>query len=241
MTESKVAKSEPVDWLQHQWVMAGVVASAARFVPIPFVDDVVRAQCRRFVVSRTLAAAGSSLSTASLKPLYGGSGTWVARSLDAIAKVPLKLLLFPVRKMVAIATSLHGVPMEIMKTVLLGRTLRRQLSSGQMVPGRAEAMRVALDDAFARMDFRALRAAIMDALRGVRTWKASAIKSARRLSSSTSASEATMPADDGVELSAARIEKILERPETLRLFEEFDRRFDEAYARALAVPSNAKG
>ena len=234
------AKSEPTDWLQHQWVVAGVVASAGRFVPIPLVDDVVRAQCRRFVVSRTLAASGAPLSTAGLKPLYGGSGSFLANTLGFIAKVPVRLLLFPVRKFVAIATSVRGVPLEIMETVLMGRTLRRQLSSGQFDPAHAAAMRVALDEAFARMDFRAVRAAIMDALRGVRTWKLSAMRSARRLLSKAPASEATLAANEGVQQSAARVEKVLERPETLRLFEEFDQRFDEAYGRALAAASAAK-
>lgn len=43
-------------WLVHQWVVAGMVSAAERFVPVPFVDDMVRNQCRKFVVSRTLAA-----------------------------------------------------------------------------------------------------------------------------------------------------------------------------------------
>jgi len=230
MTESSPDNRAQIDWLQHQWVIAGVVASAARFVPIPFFDDAIRTQCRRFVVARTLAASGSSLSTASLKPLYGESGGLVATSLRAIARAPLKLILFPVRKIVLIATSIHGVPMEIMKTVLLGRTLRRQLASGTIDPGRAKAMRLALEDAFARMDFHTLRAAITDSLRGARSWKASAIASARSLSRRPLASEEAMPADDQIELTATRVQKVLDRPETAKLFEEFDRRFDQAYA-----------
>jgi hypothetical protein len=236
MTEPKLAHGEQTDWLQHQWVIAGVVASAARFVPIPFFDDAIRTQCRRFVVSRTLAASDTPLTTASLKPLYGESGGLVARSLRAMAKAPLKLLLFPVRKIALMATSIHGVPMEIMKTVLLGRTLRRQLSSGQIDPGRAEAMRSAFDEAFARMDFHALRAGISDSLRGVRSWKKSAITMARSLSKRSLAPGEAMPADDRIELTASRVQQVLDRPETTKLFAEFDRRFDQAYAGRLATP-----
>ena len=43
-------------WLTHQWVAAGIVSAASRFIPVPFVDDLVRSRCRRFAVSRTLAA-----------------------------------------------------------------------------------------------------------------------------------------------------------------------------------------
>lgn len=48
MTESKLTDDAQIDWLQHQWVLAGVVASAARFVAIPFVDmDSARKLSRR--------------------------------------------------------------------------------------------------------------------------------------------------------------------------------------------------
>lgn len=231
---SRAAKIAGGDWLQHQWVMAGVVASSARFLPVPLLDDVVRSHCRRFVVSRTLAACGSSLTVASLEPLYGDAGGWLKGALGFIGTLLLQLLLFPVRKFVEIVTSVRGVPMDIMRTVLLGRTLRR-LCAGQLAPEQAQAMQRALDEAFARMDFRAVRAAIGDAMRGVRAWRASAIASARRLSSAEAAPDGAMPAGGGVQSSAALIEEVLRQADTLRLFEEFDRRFDDAFARALAA------
>ena len=232
---SRAAKIAGGDWLQHQWVMAGVVASSARFLPVPLLDDVVRSHCRRFVVSRTLAASGSSLAVASLEPLYGDAGGWLKGALGFIGTLLLQLLLFPVRKIVEIVTSVRGVPLDIMRTVLLGRTLRRRLSAGALAPEQAQAMQRALDEAFARMDFRAVRAAIGDAMRGVRAWRTSAIASARRLSSAEAAPDGAMPAGGGVQSSAALIEEVLRQADTLRLFEEFDRRFDDAFARALAA------
>lgn len=234
MTPSRLTSPEQTDWLQHQWVVAGVVAAAARFVPIPFFDDAIKTQCRRFVVARTLAASGSLLSAGNLKPLYGEPGGLLSRSLRAIAKAPLKLLLFPIRKVVLIATSIHGVPMEIMKTVLLGRTLRRLLSSGRIDPGRAEAVRLAFEDAFSRMDFRTVRAAISDSLRGVRSWRKPAVRMARNLFRRRRGPGETMPTDDQVERTADRVQQVLDQPETARLFEEFDGRFDQAYAARLA-------
>lgn len=234
MTPSKPSTGEQIDWLQHQWVVAGVVAAAARFVPIPFFDDAIKNQCRRFVVARTLATSGSLLPAAQLKPLYGEPGGLLSRSVRAIAKAPVKLLLFPVRKIVLIATSIHGVPMEIMKTVLLGRTLRRLLSAGRIDPGHAETMRLAFDDAFSRMDFHTVRAAITDALRGVRSWRKPAITMARNLFRRRMAPGEAMPANDQVERTADRVQQVLDRPETARLFEEFDRRFDQAFAARIA-------
>ncbi len=184
MKTQKTTESDGQDWLQHQWVVAGIIASAARFVPIPFVDDIIRSQCRRFVVSRTLAASDTTLSKSELKALYGGSGGFVAGFVGTLAKAPLKLLLFPIRKFVAVVTSIHGVPLEIMQTVLLGRTLRRQLESGTFDPNQVTNMRLAFEDAFAGMDFHAVRAAITDTLRSVQSWKSSAIDSARKISSS---------------------------------------------------------
>lgn len=38
------------------------------FIPIPFIDDIVRTQCRPFVVSRTLESAGRETPPTDLKP-----------------------------------------------------------------------------------------------------------------------------------------------------------------------------
>ncbi len=231
MSKSPSIETDRHDWLQHQWVVAGVIVSAARFVPIPFVDDVIRSQCRRFVVSRTLNDSGSTLATSDLKPFYGGSGGCVVGCLGMIAKAPFKLLLFPIRKIVSMATSIRGVPLEIMQTVLLGRTLRRQLADKDFDPRQADLMRAAFDESFARMDFHAVRAAITDVLREVQGWKSSAIESARKVSSTSSEVERSLPTSEGVESTATTVQQVLERPETAKLFDEFDRRFDAAFSR----------
>lgn len=231
MSKAEPTKSDAADWLIHQWVVAGVIASAARFVPIPFADDLIRSQCRRFIVSRTLAASGATLSTNELKPLYGGSGGCVAGCLGVMAKAPLKLLMFPIRKFVAIITSVRGVPLEITQSVLLGRTLHRLLARGDVRASEAETIRVAFEESFARMDFHAVDAAIADALHSIRHWKSSAIKSARLLSVAKSEVDEELPADEQVESAAATVQEALDRPKTLQLFEQFDSRFDAAFER----------
>ncbi len=220
-------------WLIHQWVVAGIVSSASRFVPIPFVDDVIREKCRWFVVSRTLAAHQQSEAIEALKPYYSSSGDSLRGCLLAFIRMPLKVLLFPIRKLVALVTSIHGVPLEIMRMVLVGRTLDRVLRDGEVPPtsGQAARMRLAFDDTFTHMDFRVIRAAVSDSLSSVSGWKAAAIASAKQILGHEKRSDETLTTESQVDTGAERVQAVLERPETLELFAEFDRRFDAALSR----------
>ena len=219
--------------LLHHWVVAGIVSASARFIPIPFVDDVVRDQCRRYVVSRTLAAHSTELTTKELKPFYDGGGGCLGGCAGMLVKAPLKLLLFPVRKFVAIVTSVRGVPLEVTRTVLLGRTLDRYLSEEQVdaTPEHLAKMRKAFKESFKRMDFHIVRAAIADALSGVSGWKSGAKKSAKAVAGPKDAEEDGLNPSDDVEAGANKVEAVLQQPETLQLFAEFDQRFDEALKR----------
>lgn len=234
---SDSAGSEPLmdadAWLVHQWVVAGIVSAASRFVPIPYVDDMVRGRCRQYVVARTLAAHGRSELLDDVEPLYdsnAGKGC-LGGCLGTAMKAPVKLLLYPVRKIVALVTSVRGVPLEIMRVVLLGRTLDRQLRKGEVDTDSAVKMRAAFDESFARMDFRVVKAAMNDALSSVSGWKQAAMESARQIIGQDDApdvvADARAPVDDG----ARQVQQALDRPDVLELFAEFDQRFDEALAR----------
>ena len=119
--------------LLHHWVVAGIVSASSRFIPIPFVDDVVKDQCRRYIVSQTLAAHETELTTKDLQPFYDSGSGCLAGCMGTLIKAPLKLLLFPVRKIIAIVTSVRGVPLEVTRSVLMGRTLDRYLSQQKIV------------------------------------------------------------------------------------------------------------
>lgn len=227
-----LAEVDASPWLVHQWVVAGMVSAASRFIPIPFVDDLVREQCSRFVASRTLASNQSDLSLEDLKPYYAGGGGCLAGCTGMLVKAPLKLLLLPVRKLVAIVTSVHGVPLEIMRMVLLGRTLARYLHNGELKDAAtAGRMRLAFDKSFAGMDFRVIRAAMADALSSVRGWKAAAVVSAKRTAEANRPLDDDLAAETTVDSGARKLQEVLDRPETLVLFAEFDRRFDETFRR----------
>jgi len=240
-----ISKSSPADEkgrLTYHWIMAGIVSSATRFIPVPFVDDVIRNRCRRYVVAKTLAAHGAESHIQQLRPYIDSDAGWLAFGLAIVTKVPLKLLLFPVRKIVSVLTSVRGVPLEITRMVLLGRTLDRILRTGD-VPTAAQAMhmRIAFEAAFARMDFRTIKAAINDSLEQVGDWKDAAITAARRLLGSSGDPETADLSNDPIATSpqvtvgAKKIDLAMKEPATLQLFDEFDSRFNSEFAKLRLV------
>src|SRR6056297_43745 len=239
--QSPTPSSEPSRWLQHQCVVAGLVSSASRFVPLPFVDDLVRMQCQRFVVSRALASRDRSEWARHFRPVYGGGGC-LAGCIRSLIRAPLKLLLFPIRKVLVLVTSVRHVPLEIMRMVLLGRTLDRYLAEQAVPPSGDEVvrMRVAFEESFARMDFHVLRAAMLDALSSVGGLKAAAIASARRLATRSPVAAGELPSDEALEAGATKVQAVLQRSETLELSAEFDRRYNETLQR-LTLEKEATG
>jgi len=217
---------EPSAWLVNQWVIAGIVSAASRFIPIPFAEEIVRNRCRRYVVSQTLAAHGRNVTPQDIEPYFAGEGAtgYAKKALGA----PFKLLLFPIRKVVRIVTSVRGVPLEVMRMVLLGRTLNRYLhKEGFAIEERnVRALRQSFDQAFKRMDFHLIRAAMADALSSVSGLKSAAVAMARWTAVTKNADEQGFQTEASVQSGAQKVQAVLDRPETLQLFAEFDRRFD---------------
>lgn len=227
--------SQPSAWLINQWAMAGIVSAASRFIPVPYAEEAVRYRCRRFVVSRTLLSSKSSVSADALRPYYDTDGflnSWTSKILRA----PFKLLLFPIRKTVRIITSVRNVPLEIIQIVLLGRTLDRclQMQSLMLDQATAKRMRKAFDVAFSGMDFYVVRAALIDALKSVSGLKSAAVAMATRVSRKEEPTPETLEPSDKVQSGAANVQSVLDRPETLALFAEFDRRFDQSLQKQLS-------
>jgi hypothetical protein len=217
----------------HHWVIAGIVAASARFIPLPFVDALVCDRCRKYVVAKTLDHHQMQTTVADLKPYYGVGNGCVAGCAGGILLAPLWLLLFPIRKLISLITSVRGVPMEITRTVLLGRALDRRLREGEIDAEEAAKMRRAFDLAFARMDLRGVRAAISDAISQANHWKSGAVEIGRWVARLPRGAEPdTIDADfqskSDVDQAASQVEEVLRLPETAKLFTEFDQRFDEA-------------
>jgi hypothetical protein len=224
--------------LVTQWAVCGIVAAAARFVPVPMLDDVVRERAAQIAVSRTLRAHGRDYPSELLEPLWGehgGPGTGMRRRLKALS---MRVLLFPVRKYAAIFGAVRGVPNDVMRVLLLARTVDRRLAVGELSdpePGRltdqARSIRHAVDEAIRDMDLRLLTAALADGLSQGRELTSAAVSSARRWLS-RSATEPNPKPGGAVGESAQRVTEVLRRPEIARLLDDFDARVNATLAAA---------
>ena len=225
-------------WLVRQWVVAGAVSGSAILLPVPLVDDYVQAKCRRFVVKRTLESHGQGADLEKLEPYYGSPSGLFSGLTGLALKAPLKLALFPIRKPLRMIRSVRDLPLEIVRTVLLGRTLDRFLRdrTPRVAEGERPALDVSLafdlrrafDRAFARMDFHVLKAATKDAFAVSARMFASVLDARRRTSGDEGLIEA-LQKDPKIEAEARKVEQEMAKPEMTRLFREFDARFDRAW------------
>ena len=220
--------------LAREWAVCGIAAAAARFVPVPLLDDAVRDRATRLAVTRTLRAHGREPIDA-LEPLWEGIGRGMVReALRTAASVPVKIAAFPVRKYVAIFGAVRGVPTDVMRVVLLGRAVNRSLAEGrlagndeQALRSEAEAVRRAYDEVLDDMDLRLLAGALSDVLSQGKDLTGAAVGYARRR---FGRNDAAARPDAPVEAGADRVQQVLRRPDVVRQLEEFDRRFDARLA-----------
>ncbi len=85
----------------------------------------------------------------------------IHKAFRYLRTVPRRVLLFPVRKYVALFGSVRGVPTDVMTVVLLARTVHRSLAQGRLSGTddgrlRAEAVQIrsAFDEVLEGMDLR---------------------------------------------------------------------------------------
>ncbi len=197
---------EPGRQLIGEWAVCAIAAAAARFIPVPLLDDAVKFRAIRIAVLRTLRANGRTYPSDAVEALYAGvdtaSSSMVRRALRYLGTVPRRVALFPVRKYVALFGSVRGVPTDVMTVLLLARTVHRCLAQGRLADrdktGRdktgqdktgqdrdglhAEAMqiRTAFDQALDGMDLRLFSGALSDGLSQGRGLTSAAVGYARK-------------------------------------------------------------
>ena len=226
----------PSRTLGTQWAVCGIAAAAARFVPVPLVDDVIRERALRIAISRTLRAHDQPYSTALLQPLWGDGdedGGFVRRYARELGT---KLVLYPVRKYRALFGAVHGVPNDVMRVLLMARTVDRRLAGGELrdadpavLAEQARRIRVAFDSAMRGMDLRMLRSALADVLSQGKGLTVAAVKYARRGFGRRGA-EPTLEPGGAVGEGAEQVSAVLRRPEIILLLDRFDQKVDAALA-----------
>lgn len=220
----------PSPALVSQWAACGIAAAAARFVPVPLLDDAIRARAVRVAVSRALRAHGRDYPAGRLEPLWadeGGSG--LGRRIAAVSR---RVLLFPIRKYVAVFGAVRGVPNDVMRVVLLARTVDRRLALGELAtadPDRAREIRRAVDAALDGMDLRLLTAALGDGLSQGRDLTVAAVRYARHFGDKDA--DPDLDPAGPVGAGAQQVTEALQRPEVVQLLGRFDSQVDAALAR----------
>jgi hypothetical protein len=222
--------------LLRDWVVCGLVAATARFVPLPLLDDALARRAVREAVRRTLRVHGRTYPVEAVQPLHDRPGSL----LGAVAALPVRLALWPWRKWVRLAGAVQGVPSDLVRVLALGRTTHRVLLRGGLTDdptrGRgpasrralrqeAEHVRAALDETLAELDLHLLRGALQDAVGGARGLSGALVDYARGRFDAQRGDDDLAPGttvDEGVD----RVLAALRQPEVRRVVAELDRRVD---------------
>jgi hypothetical protein len=247
MTEERRAR------LQREWVLCALAAAAARFVPVPLLDDAVRERAVRTAVTRTWSAHDRPDCPEAIDILCNGTRGRLHGVAATAAWLPVRLAISPARKLVRVVTAVRGVGRDLAEVLLLARALDRCLDSGWFATGdpgelrrQAVTVRRAHDRTVHTADLRLLEHALWIALRQVTALRRHATQFARvavgRATPATTGSPSSTgtPAitagpgaqqlDQGsqVEEGVRRVESVLDRPDVAGALAVLDRRFDAA-------------
>jgi hypothetical protein len=241
--------------LQREWVLCAIAAAASRFVPIPLVDDLIKTRAERTAVTRTWTAHGRPRCPAAVGILADDTTGCLTELARSIVKLPLLVLLYPIRKIFRILTALHGVSADLIGVVLLARSVDRCLRAGwftgtdvAVLEDQARRVRRAHDEVVHLADLHLLDQAVTTALRSVDDLRSPATAFARRVFArrafddeaslaAPSTPEGAAPGVEEARVEEARVEDgvrqivaVLDRPEVSALLADLDKRFDAALA-----------
>ena len=232
-SEQKGLNSTPGQAAIRLRIVAGILHAAARYVPVPLVDDLVREQVARWLVRSTLPA---GLPRESTRVLYTASFGCLGRAFRALVMIPIKLILFPIRKMLAVVLGVRWISRDVVEMILLGRVIDHALAEGLLTDSpelgsNAQDLRTAFDMAMKGTDTQFLVALLGSTTAPVRDLLAPALKALRALRSSNEDTPALAPETTiALDPAVSRIEAALSMPEVRRFVAEFDGRVIENLA-----------
>lgn len=214
-------------------ITAGLLYAAGRFVPVPLVDDLVRQQIVAWMVRATVP---TTMTKAAIQPLWSDGSGCLGGCLGSLLWVPIKLLLFPIRKILSVVLGVRWVSRDLAEMLLLGRVLDHALAVGLLQETRdvgaqtqqSQEIRTAFDVALKSTDTAFLSALIGSSLGPIRGVVAAAMRTLRALRRSGADAPSLEGGDKAViESSVSRIEAMLAQPEVKRFLAEFDARMLE--------------
>jgi hypothetical protein len=215
--------------------------AAARYVPLPIVDDLVRERIARALVARAASASGHALDPAEIAVL-GASSDGCLGCLAAIVRVPLFLILYPIRTLLSIVLGVRWASRDLVEMFALGRTIDRLLADGRYPRDATMEARLAyardvrrsFDLARRGLDVHAVQGLLSVALGPLRSIVPAMMRPLRRFwhgEDPARGPEAEAP--------ASRLTAALEDPRMRELLITIDRRFDEALSAERARSAGA--
>ena len=224
-------------------VVCGVFASAARFVPVPLLDDLLREKAFQLMVSRALEMHGRTYGSGAVSPLYSDSTGCLHGCVVFAFLLPLKLIVFPIRKIWTIIMTAKHLVTDLNESILLGRVIDRQLASGRLAQDTvdtatlaAEALRVrqAFENAVRGSDMKLLSRIVGSAVAsvgGLRKSVMGALRGMRRRGEREDPTDRLSETDKAkLNEGADRVADALADEEARTFLAAFDARFDENLA-----------
>jgi hypothetical protein len=222
--------SDPIQTeLLRTRALFAITYAMARYVPVPFVDDLLRERIARTVLRRSLAMRGHVLDDAAFSPMASSSEGCLGCLLAGLW-MPIKLILFPIRTLLSVVLGVRWASRDLLEVLALGRTFDRVLADGRFPIASstevqatfAREARRAFDRAMKGIDTQAVTGVLTLALGPLRKLVPAALRVMRR------ASRDEAPASPAVDAPASRIVAALEEPQVRALLETIDGRFDQA-------------
>lgn len=235
-----------------------LLAAAAGFIPVPVADELLPQRILRHMVLFTLRAAQRTYPVRQVAPLFRSLGC-LGLLLELLLYLPLKLLLYPIRKLWIVVRAVRGLSRRTAATYLLGHTIARVLEQGWLAEGespevlrrQSELLRRAFETTLDRVNpvvFSSSIAAVLTSLRGIgpQAWRAARTLLRRERAAAAAETSDLDPvettggeAGKGSEVDAAvdGICRELQSPTVMRFLADFDREFDRVLGELVSTVS----
>lgn len=209
-------------------ITAGILYAAARFMPLPLLDELLRERVVAWMVHNTLPR---TLPHIAIKPLFSSNEGCLKGCLSAMMWIPIKLLLFPIRKITDLVLGVHWVSRDLAEILLLGRVLDHARQANLLHEARdasdlemqSKRIRSAFDAAMKATDSRVPRALLATALGPLRSLMAASLRTLRHFRRTNAEEPSPAPSDQPViEASVGRVERMLNQPEIREFLQAFD-------------------
>ncbi len=236
VTAPLATSSERDPALVRTRVTCALLFFAARQVPVPLLDDVLRAQVAAYLVKSAVKRAGLAVPSEQLAPRYEKDAHWAIGCLWLMFKLPFKILLFPIRKIANLVFAVRHLGKDFAEMLLLGEVVDRALKNGDVKAegmasedaqiARSRRYRRAFDRALADTDTQLLWSIVGVAIGPVRGVWAAAMRPLRALRRGSS--DEAIAASPEMDAKVSAVEKLLLQPEVKKFLADFDARFDVA-------------